>query len=237
MEVKTKTNDYQQLLLNTKYQLKTHEIQNRTGSNIFFLHSMVTAKVDETQWMPVPASAGCGLAWRDEEGVILSLQYPSKINVQFESFGNHIDKARNQFRHLYAKEGMGLVECEFKTFGRLPCLVVIAKECLDEQPTTYLATILVPMKKANVQCTLWSQEVGEVKVRERVVKHYFFNEGKENMIPCQWESDPYLPEFSGPSLRNQSDDRKYDTQFPFHALSLLRNKLDTISYTISLEDT
>jgi hypothetical protein len=52
-----------------------------------------------------------------------------------------------------------------------------------------------------------------------------------------WFQDPYDPTYTMGILRNQSEDPKYDDQFPDHPLSRVRRYLATIAQSITIDET
>ena len=69
--------------------------------------------------------------------------------------------------------------------------------------------------------------------REAVITTQLMSEGKLTLETYRqsWAQDPYEPTYSGVerrTLRYQSDDSRYDQQFPQHPLSKVRRLLSTL---------
>jgi len=84
------------------------------------------------------------------------------------------------------------------------------------------------------------QEEGMTGMRDAEVLAQAQSQGAVTIVPDPktgqpkmqgWQQDPYDPSFTKGFLMNQSEKADYDTSFPQHPLSLLRNAITVVSQT------
>jgi hypothetical protein len=104
--------------------------------------------------------------------------------------------------------------------------------------------LIIPFRRASVIWTLVAGEEGTTGVREAVVTTQLLQEGVLTLDSCTqtWAQDPYdaqyraLARVDSGVLRYLSDDARFDSQFPSHPLSRVRNRLRAILDELEVDE-
>jgi hypothetical protein len=93
--------------------------------------------------------------------------------------------------------------------------------------------LLLPAEDQWLVCTVVDMERGTTGIREAVVTAQMMEAGELTIEAYEesWARDPYDPLYGGDDrsgLRYLSDDERYDSQFPGHPLSNVRNTLKAL---------
>ena len=88
----------------------------------------------------------------------------------------------------------------------------------------YNLTMHMDINEYALNIQVFCDEVGMTGMRESVIIEKLINEGVVKMPNMEgWFKDPYDSEFRNGILMNMSELQEYDTMFPNHPLSILRN--------------
>jgi len=150
-----------------------------------------------------------------------------------------IDDIRKYYRTNYAINKIGLIECDLMTVAGNDCVRTVSKRSQANMPNWYMASLSIPLKKSSYVLTLYSEETGTERLRENAVLKDLRDNSEvemdeQNHLPKNWMQDPYAEKYYGPSLYNLSDNDYYDRDFPDHALSKLRVRLNELAKTIEI---
>ena len=220
-------------------------------SDIFFEHPDWTL-------MPQPPN-NCECAWTNSEGLVIGLNHLGQDKGLRDRMSD-VKAVRDHYRAGFAKQGMGLIECDVLDIEGMPAVRAIGKVILQPTRAAYAGTIALPLPKESYVLNVIVQEAGITGIRETSVMLKISTElekrgfaldlpsedkSKENKAPInwrnastgavlQWTQDPYDPEIQGPCLRNMADAPEHDAGFPQHPLSRVRKALQCLTQGIGL---
>ncbi|MBC8755919.1 hypothetical protein H2O64_14670 [Kordia sp. YSTF-M3] len=147
-----------------------------------------------------------------------------------------IDFLRKFYRELIAPNGGALIEVDLLQLKGFATVKTIFKFPMDPKGMAYVGSITIPFENYSYVVKVQAAEVGMTGMRDAVIldklmgtKEVFIGDDDEIK---NWFSDPYDSEITNPGLRNKSDARQYDAEFPEHPLSLVRKMLDNIEQEI-----
>lgn len=198
-------------------------------------------KIDEKRWIRVESNDSGVKSWHDENGtqlVLNSIGYDADLYPKLKS----LDAVRVYYRDCFAEQGIGIIECEISETNNTPCVKVIGKKISQGKPGLYIGSLAIPLTDKSFVLSLYSQEQGVTGVRDTTVLTRLMQNGDEFEPDAEtgkmkgWAQDPYFPDYDGPCLKNRSEDRVYDSDFPDHPLSKVRNHLDLLLKTVVLEN-
>jgi hypothetical protein len=223
-------------------------------ADIFFQHP---------DWSPtsnVPKNCECG--WADKDGLVIVLNRIGPDKPLRDCLGD-ANAARNHYRAGFAKNGIGLIECDTFELDGVAAARAIGKALLKPSGAVYVATIAVPLPKESYVFNVMARESGITGMRETAVmmrmmgdlekKGYVLDvaaqqqPGSEAGKPISWKNtstgavlrwvqDPYDPNWIGPCMRNLADAPEHDTAFPQHPLSRVRVALRCLAEGVRLSD-
>lgn len=214
-------------------------------SDILFEHPDWTA-------MPQPPN-NCESAWANSDGLVISLHHLGQDKGLREGMGE-VNAVRDHYRTSFAKQGMGLIECDVLDLEGVPAVRAIGKIILKPTAAAYAGTIALPLPKESYVLNVVAREAGITGIRETAVmlkvsteleKEGFAldlpseEQSKDKKSPINWRNastgdvlhwmqDPYDPRIQGPCLRNMADAPEHDAGFPQHPLSLVRRTLQCL---------
>ena len=128
--------------------------------------------------------------------------------------------------HRTLHDDQGLIEVEEgKTAAGRRYLYSVVKTL--KQPSGVQYTLILDLDDADCSVTVHGtfDEKGTTGFRDSMVFAMLSNGGKVEVTEDGikgWNADPYDPEYLKGSLMNCSETREYDTVFPLHPLSVLR---------------
>jgi hypothetical protein len=169
---------------------------------------------------------------------------------------------RDHYRASFAKQGMGLIECDVFQLEAVPAVRAIAKLVVPQKGAAYAGTVALPLLKESYVFNTVAKEHEITGIRETAVMLKMSTEfekreyaldlppesgqqeesAKEPIVwknavtgaVMQWAQDPYEPEFKGPCLRNLADSPDHDARFPEHPLSRVRAALQCLIQGVRL---
>lgn len=193
--------------------------------------------VDNKIWQRSSEKAQPGSEiYYDGEGVKLVL---FKIGYDKELFSiiGDIEKVRDYYRTNYAVNKIGLIECDVISIKDVSAVVAVSKRSQPQMPNWYMGSVSIPLKKVSYVMTLYSEESNVERYRENGVLNEFKKQAEledKAELPKDWSHDPYSKNYFGPSLYNVSDNSYYDQEYPEHALSKLRFRLNQLIDSIEI---
>lgn len=174
--------------------------------------------------------------WHHPSGAALTLATTTRSDTPSLS---HLGSLRDSFRRIAEGNGAALVEADVVQSAYGPSARMIYKK---PQGMGFLFTgmLLLPADDQWLVCTVVDAEKGMTGVREAVVTTQLMEAGQLTIESYQesWARDPYDPEYSPGDrrgLRYLSDDECYDSQFPEHPLSNVRNVLKALLENVFVE--
>jgi hypothetical protein len=169
-------------------------------------------------------------------GATLTLATATRFDIPWLS---HLGSLRDSFRRIAEGNGAALVEADVVQSPYGPSAQMIYKK---PQGMGFLFTgmLLLPADDQWLVCTVVDAEKGMTGVREAVITAQLMEAGQLTIENYQesWARDPYDPEHSESDrrgLRYLSDDECYDSQFPEHPLSNIRNVLKALLENVFIE--
>ena len=170
-----------------------------------------------------PTYDGVGLYYYD---------VPPNINCDIAN----VQAVRDFYREFASNAGHAIIEAETLIIGGCHAIRTIIKA--PQQPTgmTYLGSITLPFRDFSFVLKVQCAEQGVTGFREAVVLDQLISNGEVTVSSDGkirgWMQDPYDSSIEAPLMRNQSEAREYDNQFPSHPLSRARNVLNHFDKTL-----
>jgi len=184
------------------------------------------------------------IRWEDGKPEFLSLHYfPVPPDIPCEL--GKLKELRDCYRTAIGQAGGGLVSLDVLNVKvgtrEVPCLRNIVKVPQSPSGMLYIGSLTFPFADFSYVIKVQCFEEGITGMRDAVVADRLMGAGDVKLDPktggiLGWAQDPYEPSFKGPALKNQSEDEKYDSQFPEHPLSRARAILARASETVNLDD-
>jgi hypothetical protein len=173
-------------------------------------------------WSPLAPDQETHL-WSNRAGDLLSLDF-FPIPPDLPSSVRDIDTLRALYRSKLG-DGGAIVEMDPMEVGGVLSLRGILK--FPQHPTgmTYLGAVTLPFRDCSFVLKWQCPEHGMTGARDSTVFALVSPPMSSDGVPIGWRQDPYLPSHKGKCLRNQSDDTRWDAQFPDHPLSRVRSYL------------
>lgn len=114
-----------------------------------------------------------------------------------------------------------------------PAVQTIYKQ-LEMPAFIFTGMQIIALPEASLTWSVVAREKGTTGVREAVVTSSLLSQGRltPELYEESWACDPYDPLYRGvdrSTLRYMSDDASYDTHFPTHPLSKVRQVLRQLS--------
>lgn len=197
-------------------------------------------KIDETVWKSLPKGSQENVTeWNDENGVQLVLHSIGFDEALYSRLSNEM-AAREYYRDNFAKQGIGIVQCDLVTICGQKAVKTIGKKIVQGKPALYIGSLAIPMSDRSFVLTLYSQEVGVTGIRDAVIfsklssENATFVPDPESGKIVGWAKDPYFPNYDGPCLRNLSESKEYDGQFPSHPLTKVRGRIEELASSVEV---
>ena len=196
-------------------------------------------KVDENIWSKVDTDVVKGGVWHDEKGTYLAFSQIEYDAALYRVISD-VDAVRKLLCHNFAEYGVGVIECDLCTASGYAGAKYICKQIVQDEPTMYQGSLVIPLPDKSFLFSLNSLETAENGDREAIILDRLLQAGEEFATDPEtgkmvgWAQDPYLPEFNVPCLKNRSESREYDRDFPDHPLTKVRTYLDLLPESITL---
>lgn len=130
----------------------------------------------------------------------------------------------------------GLVEVEVLDVKGFDAVRLIFKVPRKPFGMDYLGSLIIPFESYSYVVKVQAEEVGMTGLRDSVVaaKWSVKNKGRASLSkgPDGFLRDPYHPELTEGTLMNVSDEECYDSDFPDHPLTRVRNGLNQVASEI-----
>lgn len=221
--------------------------------------------LDHPDWTLAPNKPNnCECAWVNREGLGVILQHFGPDKGLRDRLSD-LQGVRGHYRSGFAKEGIGLIECDVFDVEGVPAVRAIGKIISQPAGAAYAGTIALPLPQESYVFNLAAEETGITGVREAAVMIRMMRElegkGFTRIDPPQeqpgaatpahkpivwrnaatgeelpWAQDPYDAACEGPCLRNLADAPEHDVGFPQHPLSRVRAALQNLVECVRLSD-
>lgn len=141
-----------------------------------------------------------------------------------------LNALRDFYRRFAESCGVALIETDVCRLDGVKAVRSIVKSQQALAGSVYVGGYTLPFHDCSivlrVQCA--EHASGPVGAREAAVRPRYA--GRPD-----WEEDPYDPRYRGKYMRNQSDDARYDADFPQHPLSKVRRYLADLPRQIEID--
>lgn len=215
-------------------------------------------------WSLMPQTPkGCECGWSNGQGLVVGLRHIGFDKALRDRMAD-VKAVRAHYRTNFAREGMGLIECEVFEIEGVPAVRAIGKVILQPIHAIYAGTIALPLPRESYVLNVAAKEAGITGMRDTAVmlkasvelekQGYaldLHSEGasgqpaKTAKAPVvwkqavtgavvRWAQDPYDSEWEGPCLRNLADAPEHDRAFPQHPLSRVRLALQCLTQGVRL---
>ncbi len=190
--------------------------------------SISSVEICADDWNVLEATAHMR-SWRRDPGDLLTLHH-FKTRPDIGARLGDVAAVRAFFRTMVLKNGGGIVSVDVLDLAGLPGVRAIIKVPQKPAGTTYLASLTIPRRDFSFVVKVQCEELSDVGARERAIYGRFLV--GPSFDPARplvgWEVDPYDPTRRDKIMRNESEDERYDAQFPEHPLSRARGYLSVI---------
>ncbi|MDT9686851.1 hypothetical protein Q5762_00480 [Streptomyces sp. P9(2023)] len=161
--------------------------------------------------------------WVSDAGDVLSLHFFG-LRPDLPASLDDGPSLRAGLTRLTADAGGGLIEASVKTLGELPALRQILKLPLPGQPNgqVFIGSFTVPRAECSTVVKIQAPERGMTGMREAMVMAQV---GPDAFF----RAHPYAPEVQGGLPFHAADHTRYDTDFPDHPLTRVRNTLAALA--------
>jgi hypothetical protein len=149
-----------------------------------------------------------------------------------------IDFLRKFYRELIAPNGGALIEVDLLQLKGFAAVKTIFKFPMETRGMAYVASITIPFEDYSYVIKIQAPEVGVTGMRDAVILDRLMGTEEvflENDELQNWFSDPYDSEIKSSGIRNKSDARQYDAEFPDHPLSRVREIFSIIESKIEFD--
>lgn len=140
-----------------------------------------------------------------------------------------IEFLKSYYRELIYPNG-GLIETGFVTLNGITAVKAIFK---IKQPAgmAYVASVTIPFRDFSFVIKLQAIETGVTGMRDAVVTEKLLEKNEISVGDYgfeNWFSDPYDKNITSGVLMNQSEQQQYDSEFPGHPLTIVREGINKI---------
>lgn len=183
-------------------------------------------------------AAGPSIAgWTNGFGDTLTIhffQIPPDLPTPFRS----VEELRDFHRPRVAENGGGIVSIDVYRARGLFLQETIYKFPGKPEGVTYAGALTIPFAQFSYVIKLQCPEGSPTGLRETAIaaeKLKAMGPGADpRSVLKGWAKDPYDPAFLGATLRNESEDEKYDARFPTHPLTRCRRMLLVVRDSVAL---
>ena len=131
--------------------------------------------------------------------------------------------------HQSLKENQGLIEvANGTTKGNNPYVYSIVKTLQKPSGVQYFLCMHIKYENEIICINLYSSEVGRTGKRDSMIFNEMIGKSVTDINMNGWAKDPYDDNYKKGNLMNISEKREYDSRFPNHPLSVVRNFVDYI---------
>lgn len=199
----------------------------------------MTIDIDRNIWLALPMEANASEQhWHDGHGVSLVLNHIGFDHALYPLLGDET-AVRTYYRDQFALQSMGIVECDVLEKTGTKFVKTLGKLIRKGKPAFYIASIAIPLLDQSFVFSLHAQEGKLTGFRDTTILNRLLSNGQVEFDPQTkqlkaWAQDPYFPDYQGPCLRNLSEDKHYDQEFPDHPLSKVRSRINELIDFIEL---
>ena len=183
-------------------------------------------------------SAGPSLrGWTNDQGDTLTVhffQIPPDLPTPFRS----VEELREFHRPRVTENGGGMISVDVSRERGLFVQSTVWKFPNEPEGAAYVGTLTIPCAQFSYVLKVQCAEQPPVGMRELTIakeKLAALGEGADPRLVLKgWAKDPYDPQFLAPTLRNESEDEKYDSRFPSHPLTRCRRTLASLRKSLEI---
>lgn len=202
--------------------------------------SLSSLRFDHSQWQAVEKKEYIEV-WADDIkslSAVLSVEYftsAPEIAVSLDE----TNKVRFLYRSLANQSGAALISADVIPIYGIKCIQTVFKMPQTNRGFVYIGSLTIPFAEFSFVVKIQCLEKGFTGVRDAVVYDQVLASGAEldeHGKIKNWQQDPYDKEATFPLMPNMADSESYDSAFPQHALSRVRNTLRQVRETISFDE-
>jgi hypothetical protein len=180
------------------------------------------------------------IKWTNDKSQFLSLHFFAK-KPDIPCALERMDTLRAAYRQGLSQSSGALISADRVVNNGLECVQLIFKTPRQPHGMVYVGSLTFPFADCSYVAKIQCAEFGTSGVRDSFVLDAMLKDGSVSVNPITkeiegWSADPYDPQFTAPLLRNRSDDRQYDAQFPDHPLTAVRQILTGILRSVGADD-
>lgn len=132
---------------------------------------------------------------------------------------------RNLYRKRISSNNGGLIQVDIIELQGYPTLKSIFKFPQEPMGMAYLSSFIIPFENYSYVVKIQASEKGISGMRDNAIAMKLLNDKKITLGDNGyegWFNDPYDPQITEGVLMNKSENELYDTDFPNHPLSIIR---------------
>ncbi len=168
-------------------------------------------------------------------------EYPAVLSVNYFElppdmpYEGSVDELRHFYRARTADNGMGIIRVDTIEVQGVRCALTIFKLQREPSGVHYIGALTIPFEDRSYVIKLQAIEPGPTGAREAFIVDLLMKD--DTFTLDNWSADPYDSNIKEGFLMNLAEDEKYDAQFSYHPLSVVRKGLDEVISSIRLSDT
>ncbi|MBR8837493.1 MAG: tetratricopeptide repeat protein [Stigonema ocellatum SAG 48.90 = DSM 106950] len=222
----------------TARMLLDRELTRRVELALGLSHPLQAVRFNTLDWQLVEITSE-RVVWENELADRLSLSYSNQPpDIGVDPFD--LDALRKFYRGFVREANIGIVSVDHISLDTTPAVQTIFKVPQQPHGMDYIGFYTLPYATFSYIIEIRAAEHGITGLRDSLVFNEFLSNISERStdepIPRGWFQYPYDPTYTEGILRNQSEDAKYDDQFPDHPLSRVRRYLAAIAQSITIDE-
>lgn len=199
--------------------------------------SIESIKFDTSAWQKLE-EAHDHIVWQNDADCAFITMHYFSVAPDIPCALDEIDVLRHSYRQGVSSAGGGLISLDVFELQKLDTVEIICKIPQEPSGMSYIASLTFPFSQFSYVVKIDTEELGMTGLRDSLVMAECMKAGQieidsEANAIKGWAADPYDPSWNGPSLRNKSEDEKYDDNFPQHPLSRARRVLRSIKQSLT----
>lgn len=178
--------------------------------------------------------------WTNDKAQFLSLHFFAK-KPDIPCALERMDTLRSAYREGLSHAAGAVISADRVVNNGLECVQLVFKTPRQPHGMVYVGSLTFPFADFSYVVKIQCAEFGSTGVRDSAVMDLLMKDGTVFVNPVTkkiegWAADPYDAQFVAPLLRNRSDDRQYDAQFPDHPLTAVRQILTGILRSVAADE-
>jgi hypothetical protein len=161
--------------------------------------------------------------WRTEDDLAVSLHlFTKRPDLPRPPWTP--ESLRDFFSSHLTMTGASLVDCDLATAANCPAIRLLIKAPRNPIGNSFLGSLTVPFRNFSYVIKVQAEEEGATGVREAVLLDEALSSGRVQMVGEKLVTNGWT-----------ADDPAYDSKFPRHPLTLVRQEMRRIIDSISLQ--